>query len=60
MAVKAPPTDPKKKTVWIACRATPNCPGNQAIVVFSKRHAGGGSNTRYRCTVCNRTFHIGT
>ncbi len=64
---ETPAQNPNEKVVWIACRATPNCPGNQAVMVFSKSRqptqsdfAMGGSITRYRCKTCGGAFHIGT
>jgi len=60
---------PKKKPVWIACRATEGCPGNQAEIVFIQGSqsgdgkggftpAAGGRFVRYKCLTCNKAFHI--
>jgi hypothetical protein len=61
----------EKKPVWIACRATPDCPGNQALLIAKRSNAPvgamgafnasqGGSTTRYRCLTCKGTFQITT
>jgi len=66
-----PPVQPEKKTVWIACRATEGCPGNQAEIVFSRSNnpagadggffpAAGGRTIRYRCQTCGKPFHVRT
>ncbi len=55
------PTQLAKKTVWMKCRANEKCEGNQAYVVFKKRHLlqnGGGISFRYRCTTCNGVWHL--
>ena len=67
------PQAPPKKLVWIACRATRDCPGNTAELVSKKPNnlavpsargsyetARGGYNTRYRCQTCNGVFYINT
>jgi len=60
----------EKKPVWIACRATPNCQGDQAIIAKQwKNQVQGnqglnfdvGSQTvRYKCLTCGRVFQIQT
>lgn len=63
-----PPT-----TVWMSCRATPECEGKQSLVLSSRPNipigritigsfdaAQGGSSTRYRCLTCNQEFTIST
>ena len=61
----------KKPLVWIACRATENCPGMQAEITRIRSHAEGlkvgefeptmgGKTTHYRCSTCHRDFHIAT
>jgi len=61
---KKTPPKPQPKTeekiVWIACRATRGCEGQQAVMVFRHKSGGGGHNARYRCTTCNGSFHINT
>lgn len=55
-------TPPEEKPVWIACRATPGCEGNYAVIVWNKQVMDGmlplGNSIRYRCTTCNRPFHV--
>ena len=58
-----------KQIVWMACRGTTGCEGQQAEVIFSRvaqpitsdggfqPHAGGRS-IRYRCLTCGQPFHI--
>lgn len=52
----------EEKVVWIACRATPGCEGNQAVIVFNKTLHDGmlpqGTAIRYRCTTCKKPFHV--
>jgi len=59
----------EQKPVWIKCRATENCEGNEAILVSKRIHkplkaAGdfnaqmGGATIRYRCTTCKGVFHV--
>lgn len=58
----------KQPQVYIACRATPDCPGRQAIILFTHRTPTtlqgiqlaeeGGRFIRYRCLTCGRDFHI--
>lgn len=59
----------KNKVVWIACRATPECSGNQAEVIMTLHHDpfgiggskiadGPSKSIRYKCLTCNREFHI--
>lgn len=65
------PTNPEspEKEVWIGCRATENCPGRKAVIVFAIRFdplgiggtkiaEGSGKGIRYRCTTCGHTFYI--
>jgi len=69
-------SDDKKAPVWIRCRATEGCDGNQADIVFTQKQQpvkaktgvvggtftlaeGAGKIIRYRCTTCNKVFHIG-
>lgn len=47
------------ETVWIHCRATKGCEGNQAKVVLRHPRGGGGFNTRYKCLSCRGSWHIG-
>lgn len=49
---------PEKKIVWVNCRATPGCGGNQALVVRKFKLSAGGKSIRYKCMKCNRNFHI--
>lgn len=60
-----PTTSPQNETapdtVWMACRATPGCKGNHARVMILQRNSllnGGGVSYRYRCTTCNRIWHL--
>lgn len=60
---------PKKKIIWMACRGTTGCPGNQAEVVFCHvaqpltpeggfNPQAGGRSIRYRCLTCGQPFHV--
>ena len=60
-----------KGKVWIACRATENCPGTYAVILDQRTHtpskmmgafqiAIGGRFVRYQCCTCHRTFAIST
>jgi len=62
-------TEPEKKRVWVACRATGGCQGDYAIVVLDRNlsPSGGrgsfnpdvsGKVVRYRCLTCNQTFGV--
>lgn len=62
-------TPDEKKEVWISCRATEGCPGRKAIILFVTDSLNrclmgipladaGGKSIRYRCTTCNKDFHI--
>jgi len=59
---KRPPVKPKHQKesdpLWISCRATRGCEGKTAVIVRQSKRVGGGVGTRYRCTTCNRPFHI--
>ena len=44
--------------VWIACTATLNCPGTQAIKKITFNKIGVGRTYRYVCLTCERPFHI--
>jgi len=63
--------EPELKIVWIACRATPECPGTQAALLSVRDNspvgamgafnaAQGGKTTRYRCLTCKGIFLITT
>jgi len=71
--VRNPAAETPPKPVWIACRATPDCPGNLAVMIFSRSNSPvgsvaigsfeasqGGNWTRYKCQTCNRDFVIST
>jgi len=63
-------TENPKKKVWIACRATPECEGTYAEIVFERSQGqdgralgsflpvAGGKIVRYRCLTCGRSFHV--
>lgn len=53
------PQDPDK-LYWISCRATKNCEGKQAKLVFTREGGVDGRIQRFRCVTCNRTFHAQT
>ena len=57
------------KKVWIACRATEGCPGQEAELEIIKRNdpleisgmklaEGSGKVIRYKCTTCKRVFRV--
>ena len=59
----------EKKIVWMACRATEGCKGNQAEIVFIQTSASnlpgggfvpeaGGRSIRYKCLTCGKPFHV--
>jgi hypothetical protein len=50
----------KEEIHWIACRASSNCEGQQAVIVFKRKAPGlnSGTSIRYRCLTCGRPFHI--
>jgi|SaaInlStandDraft_5_1057022.scaffolds.fasta_scaffold366603_2 hypothetical protein len=63
---------PVPKTLWIKCRASEKCEGNQAEIIMQRAQkpmgrAGGAFNLaeragkliRYRCTTCKGIFQIG-
>jgi hypothetical protein len=63
MAQQNKPVIPEKKIVWIKCRASEACDGNQAyatMIITRPATAGGGRTTRYRCCKCNGMFQITT
>lgn len=55
------PIVPPKEIVWMKCRVSEACPGNQAYISLMQRNSilqGGGTSYRYRCTTCNGVWHI--
>jgi len=58
----SPKEYPKGEIVWIKCRATKNCKGNQAEVVRAQDATSelgyGGRMSGYRCMTCKRVFFI--
>lgn len=55
------PVVPPKQIVWMKCRASEACPGNQAYISLLTRNplvAGGGTSYRYRCTTCNGAWQV--
>ena len=57
------PAVPRKKIVWMRCRASEACDGNHAyatLIIRKPIEQGGGTITRYRCTTCNGMFQITT
>ena len=44
--------------VWVSCRSSAPCGGNQAIVKMATKLPKGGMSIRYRCATCNKPFHI--
>jgi len=55
------PVIPKKKVVWMTCRAGTGCEGNQAFIAMIWRRTilqGGGSTYRYQCTTCNGVWSV--
>ena len=63
------PAEPPKKIVWIKCRASEGCEGNQAEIVFVHNASpvsgdgsfipeAGGRSVRYKCTTCGNPFHV--
>lgn len=57
------------KVVWMSCRATPGCKGNQAEMMGMAQGgmkiggaliASGGAVVRYKCQTCNASFVIST
>lgn len=52
---------PPKEIVWMKCRVSENCPGNQAYLTMLTKNPlvnGGGTFYRYRCTTCNGVWTI--
>jgi hypothetical protein len=66
MPSNVPPPKPKpkntkpKRKVWVACRATHGCEGQQCEVAWEKKSPGGGRNIRYKCLTCGGAFHTNT
>ena len=62
MSKIVPATGDAAKPVWLACRATPGCEGKYAKLSWRKKLMDGmverGETFRYRCTTCNKVFHI--
>ena len=61
MSKQNKPVVPKKKVIWMKCRAAEHCDGNEAYATLIFRKTlmqGGGKMTRYRCTTCNGVFGI--
>jgi hypothetical protein len=57
------PVAPKKKIIWMKCRAAEHCEGNHAyatLILSKPMVQGGGKTVRYRCTTCNGMFQITT
>ena len=57
------PVVPEKKIIWMKCRASEACDGNQAYatMIFARPFVqGGGKTVRYRCLKCNGVFSITT
>jgi len=63
MKKKAPPKkaiiDPRVgRTVWIACRASYNCPGRNCTVKRVFKLPQGGKSIHYHCETCKKGFAI--
>ena len=57
----APPKHPDVgKTVWMSCRGSRPCGGNQATIVMKVPTPGGGWSVRYQCQKCGTAFAIST
>ena len=68
--VTEPPKDTEEgEVVWMSCRAKGvECDGQQAMKVYVKKqpftnrrgtvNPGGGTSVRYKCTTCERPWHI--
>ena len=60
-------SETEKKPVWIACRASPGCTGNWAVVMYQidqppNRQLSANVGTRrimYQCLTCKRAWSIG-
>lgn len=52
------PKEPKKELVNIACRATPECPGNKAEKQVINPRSAGATLIRFICQTCKKTFHV--
>ena len=48
----------EKRVVWAHCRATPDCPGNNAEISSQRKTRGGGYIIRYRCLTCGRVWVV--
>ncbi len=44
--------------VMVSCRASADCEGQQAKIIFIKPYYMGNRVTRYQCMTCKRPFHI--
>ena len=54
-----PTAQEEGEVVWMACRADPNCDGQQARKVMSRTGSfEGGTVFRYICEKCKKPFHI--
>ena len=51
-------SDPPQKKVWVKCRSSRPCGGNQALIVFVKNTKTSGRVVRYKCLKCGRKFHV--
>ena len=62
----SPMTEPKPtnddQRIWMSCRATPDCTGLYAVLVWRRPVKDGmlalGESFRYRCLTCHQPFHI--
>lgn len=56
---KKPIIDPRVgKMVWIACRASHNCPGRNCEIRRAFKLPQGGQSIHYKCHSCKKGFTI--
>jgi len=51
-------TFPEDEVVWMKCRATKGCPGNEAKVEMKQKLPTGGTFLKYKCLTCGKGFGI--
>ena len=49
---------PIGEIVWVSCRGSLKCEGKESKLISVRPNGAGSKVLRYRCTTCNRPFHI--
>ena len=49
---------PEGEVVWVNCRGSASCEGNQATVLLKKNEGIHGTWIQYVCLTCNRPFSV--